>query len=63
MMRPTLVFNIHLLDLDGANEDAILATYNRIVKIVEEYYFYKSKIENWNVLIETNDINAFKLPI
>lgn len=62
MMRPTVIFNVHKIDLKGTTEEAIIATYNRIFKIVEEYYFFKSKIESWNVIIETNEISALSIP-
>ncbi|KAL4438110.1 hypothetical protein ABPG74_016889 [Tetrahymena malaccensis] len=63
MMRPSIVFNVDKIDLDNTTEDSILPAYNRIFKIVEEYQFYKSKIENWNVIIETNEISAISLPV
>ncbi|EAR84238.3 divergent CRAL/TRIO domain protein (macronuclear) [Tetrahymena thermophila SB210] len=62
-MRPTIIFNVDKIDLDNTTEESILPAYNRIFKIVEEYQFYKSKIETWNVIIETNEISAISLPI
>jgi len=62
-MRPTIVFDVGKIDLEKTTEESIVAAYSRIFKIVEEYYFYPSKIESWNVIIETCDIGALNLPI
>ena len=62
-MRPTIVFDVGKIELDKTTEESVVAAYSRIFKIVEEYYFYPSKIESWNVIIETCDIGALNLPI
>jgi len=62
-MRPTIVFDVGKIELDKTTEESVVAAYSRIFKIVEEYYFYPSKVESWNVIIETCDIGALNLPI
>ena len=57
------MFDVGKIDLEKTTEESIVAAYSRIFKIIEEYYFYPSKIESWNVIIETCDIGAFTLPI
>lgn len=62
-MRPTIVFDVGKIDLKTATEESILPAYSRIFKIAEEYYFFKQRVESWNVVIETADVSAFSLPV
>lgn len=62
-MRPTVIFDVGKIDLKISNDTTIIPAYSRIFKIVEEYLFFGSKIETWNVIIETSDLGAFNIPV
>jgi hypothetical protein len=43
-------------------EKDFLATLNLVLILAKEYYFYGGVVENWIVIIETNEMGVLSFP-
>jgi hypothetical protein len=70
-LRPILVMNAHLINLKDVNlsfikikftNDDLLSGVCTLLDIVKKYVFVDGKIENWVIIIETNELGLWSFP-
>jgi len=62
-MRPSVVFQCALIDSKNIKVEEFLVALNTVFMIVQQYIFYPGSVENWIILIDTNEIGLMSLPV
>jgi hypothetical protein len=60
--RPIVIINVHKVDLKKGNLDGYMRALCYLFVCVEKYMFLKGKVENWTVMIETDNMGLFSFP-
>ncbi|KAM3132942.1 hypothetical protein pb186bvf_014938 [Paramecium bursaria] len=63
MYRPSIVVQCGLLDSKKLNVMDFLVALNTVFMVAQQYMFYPGKIEQWIILIDSNEIGITGLPI
>lgn len=61
-MRPSIVFQCGLIDSKTIKVQDFLVALNTVFMIAQQYLFYPGHVENWLILIDTNEIGITSLP-
>lgn len=61
--RPTLILDGAKLRLDVWNMQEITIALSILCVIMEDYMFYDSKVENWNIILDCKDRCLVNFPL
>jgi len=60
--RPVFVINVEKLDMKKMSMDDFCDTLCALCAVLEEYCFVPGKVENWVIIIETNNVGMWSFP-